>query len=298
MSLLSFLFGCKPGNPYHKEDGQWYYDKFIITDVRGTLIPLNKRFAKDDAQGLYRGAAIAGSDAETFEALDEHYAKDGKQVYYCDTYRESKDYFYSKHNRIIVAGHADPASFQLLEGGYGKDRNMAYSEGVPFKVKDVSSFQVLTSGFTKDKLQAYYYEQPVEGSDGASFECVDSHYGKDKARVYYCFLDHADPDRPSTPKSLPIPSADPSSFQVLQDGYSKDTLNLYYNNLRVASNALPLQILGNGYARVKTSVFYNGKPVNNADPESFRIADPLAEDTEKRDAYDKSANFKLGKKVR
>ena len=67
-------------------------------------------FASSPEGGYYRGSLVESSDGASFEALDEHYARDKARVYHCDVYRKGQDYYTVKYKRIDVAKAADAAS--------------------------------------------------------------------------------------------------------------------------------------------------------------------------------------------
>ncbi|MBC7904339.1 MAG: DKNYY domain-containing protein [Gemmatimonadaceae bacterium] len=294
--FFSFLSGCSIGNPYKKKNGKWFYDDYEIPDVKGKFQPLNNRCAKDDSTGFYRGSTGFESDGRSFAALDIHYAKDARRVFYCDTYRDGQEYFFYKHNRINTIREADAASFVLLDGSYAKDKNLVFCGGVPFPVADIASFEVLENGFTRDKVQGYYNEKPVSGSDGKTFTSVASHYAKDVKNVYYCFLDFNNPDAVSKISCSVIPGARPDSFQVLEGGYAKDDQHVFFNKNQLSINADGFELLTRGYARSGNAILYDGIAVKNADAATFSVVEPLTDDS--TDARDASGRFSAGKKIR
>ena len=221
MGILSFLLGCRARNPYYKQKGTWYYDDRVINvTAADKFTPLNNRFARTIHAGYYRGSVIDSSDGPSFEALNEHYAKDKASVFYCDTYRKGQEYYTIKHNSIIKITNAEPGTFACLEQGYAKDSKNVYYEGYAFPVKDVAGFQVLDYGFAKDHYTGYFEQKSVAGSDGESFTVVDSHYAKDKKSVFYCSINRDEPNAPRI-VSLLIKGADAATFVLATDSTGK-----------------------------------------------------------------------------
>src|SRR6476661_2142452 len=114
MGLFSLLFGCKKPEHYHLTNGVWYFKETAMPIQPGNdFKSINNTFAADDIHGFYRGEVIRESIGKTFTALNEHYAKDEKHVYYCDTYRKGEEYYYLKHNKVLML-KADPNHSKLL----------------------------------------------------------------------------------------------------------------------------------------------------------------------------------------
>ncbi len=209
VGLLSILFGCgvkEKESPFQKKDGAWYYYSTLIAEA----------------------------DADTFQVLSPHYAKDRNRVYHCDTYRESQDYFTTKKSRVTVLERADASSFRPLEHGYARDRAQVYFEGVAFPVKDIETFQLIDYAFARDRASGYYHQRPVPGSDGATFAPLDDHYSKDAKNVFYSFLEPA-PGEPLR-KHVRIAGADAASFVVLDptaEPDAKDRNHTYRKGKRV-----------------------------------------------------------------
>ena len=216
IGLLPLLHGCDA--PYEKKDGAWQYDGHRIHVKQANAFkPLKGPFAKSPEGGYYRGSLIGDSDGVSFEALDEHYARDKARVYYCDTYRKGQDYYTVKYNQIDVLKSADAASFRVIKDGYARDANQLYYTGTRLAVKDLESFAVLDYDYAKDKFVGYYQRNPVAGSDGASFTALNSSYAKDKAFVYYSVIERGEPNAPGVPRSVRVDGANPATFELLPD---------------------------------------------------------------------------------
>lgn len=219
LGLLSWLFGCNPKEPYQQRNGVWHFEGQPMALKPGErLTPLTGVFAKTEQHGYFRGWPMHGSDGRSFEALSPNYAKDRQQVYYCDTYRDSQDYFISKRLQVSVL-KADAGSFRYLKDNYARDKAGVFYKGKAFTVKDLDSFELLEYPYARDRVSGYFHQTPVAGSDGSSFAVIDSRYSKDRGYVYYSHYDLA--GKPA-PKSIRLEGALVDSFQGLESGYAKD----------------------------------------------------------------------------
>ena len=266
MGLLSFLFGCGESKSlFEQKDGAWYYHTTLIE----------------------------GADAKSFQVVSVHYAKDKDRVYHGDTYRESRDYFITKHSRVKVLDGADPASFRYLDREYARDKAAMFFEGVSFAVKDIESFELLDYGFARDRISGYYHQKPVPGSDGSTFVVVDSSYSKDAKQVFYSVLEPRgrDPVRRITQ----VKGAQPGSFTALEEGYASDAAQVYYRGELLTKDAPSFKMLQYGYAKTATQVYYSGKPVAGADAGTFATLDRV---TETADAQDRGATYQQGRRTK
>jgi hypothetical protein len=233
-SLLSLLFGCDSGAPYRKKDGAWYFkDERLDAPASARLTPLGDTFAKGAGRVWYRAMSVDGADERTFAALDAHWAKDVRRVYYCDTYRKGQEYYLIKHDRVRVLDGADAATFRVLAQGYARDARAVYHDGAPMAVRDVASFEPLDYGFARDRVTGYYLQEPVPGSDGSTFAIVDNHYAKDAAHVFYSDVNLDEAGSPPAPRTVRLADADPASFVALDYGYGKDAHAVYHHGARV-----------------------------------------------------------------
>ena len=270
VSLLSFLFGCNAPDKselFQKKDGSWYY----------------------------RDEVIAGSDAQSFEALTEHYAKDKNHVYYCDTYRSSQDYFTTKRNRIQIIERAEPSTFKYLKDGYARDKANMFFEGAFFAVKDIDSFQILDYSFAKDRISGYYMRVEIAGSDGGSFISLDNHYSKDKDRVYYSDIEPGNSNAPPAAKTIVLQGAVAGSFDIIDINYAADAKHVYYKSNVLTDAVHDFQVLQYDYAKTKKRVYYRGTPISQADAPSFTILDTPNDSADARDQY---SLYNQGKKIK
>jgi hypothetical protein len=226
LGFLASLAGCRADSPYHVKDGSWYWkDDRLDVPASAALKPMNGSFAIANGRGYFRADQIADSDGATFQALDDTYAKDARQVWHCDTYRKSQEYWLVKRTRATVIAGADPSTFRLLTQRYTRDASRIYFEGVAFPVRDPATFEVLESSYARDRVTGYYMREVVPQSDGATFEALSNHFAKDKTHVWYSDI-NVD-NGPGVVENLPLPNADPATFVVIDGDYGKDAKRVY-----------------------------------------------------------------------
>ena len=271
LGIFSLLFGCgsKDKAPGHE-------------------------FSVADGVVQYRDETIEGADPQSFQPLDDHYAKDARQVYYASTYRVSQDYFTTKRARVRVVEGADGASFRLLRGGYARDARRIYFEGAAIEVEDVDTFELLDYGFARDRVRGYYMEEPVPGSDGSTFVVLDSHYAKDAEHVFHCDLEPGVDGSPPSRVTVHLEAGDPASFVPLDSGYAKDAGQAYYRGRVIALDPDSFSVLYFDYAKSSSRVFYRGDIVEGAEAATFAVVEQPSGDF---DAQDASATYSLGKRM-
>jgi hypothetical protein len=146
--ILYFLKGSQTG--YVKKNGDWTWVtideshgkrlQWIEGIDQNTFTVLkNKSFALDQNQVYFKGRKINHASPDGFLPLtdDEYgYAKDNNHAFFND--------------EVII--HADPATFEVIEFPYSKDKNDVYCGTLPMKLsrEDVRSFRVTND----DKLMA------------------------------------------------------------------------------------------------------------------------------------------------
>ena len=291
MGLLSFLFGCGDKEPpYHKRDGQWYFQKTPLTIVSdASVTPLAPEFANIDGAVYYRSTKIDSAEHASFTVLDKHYAKDATHVYWCDTYRKGQDYYLIKYDRVFTIDGADAASFDVLSQDYARDTRRVYYEGESVRGADAATFEVLEIPYARDAQRGYFHRAPIVNSDGRSFVVVSTNFAKDSTHVFYSRFDTA-----NVPQSVVIPGAQPATFVALDFGYASDSGHQYYDATILSDAKLPLIVFEtSGYARIGTVVYYRGARVPGADGASFALRTMPSSDS--GDAFDAHQWYESGK---
>ncbi len=256
------LARCSSG--YGTKNGKPTFNGKEITDE--SFIVLSKEFAKDSATAYYKEYPFQYADVATFEAVDEHYAKDKNKVYYCDEYREGQNYYMTKRQTISELKNVDPTSFVSLQNGYGKDNKQAWFEGRAFAVKDVSTITSLDRNFATDDAQAYINCKPIRGSDGKTFQLIDRNFAKDTNHVYYYAFDGESNYQVCT---LPC---DKQTFKIIDDRYSKDKDHVFFLGFTIqGADAGSFQVLKSGYSKDANAVYFQSKKISGVHPASFQV---------------------------
>ena len=278
------------GNSYSKDKNHIYYEKKIIknADIESfvLILPenLHGEYAKDKNRVYYLGRELEGVDPESFQHVNSIIRKDKKNVYY---------------NEKIIEG-ADPETFQEIEGAsFYKDKNRAYYGvyGVQTMDVDIKTFKILNFYYSKDKKNVYYEDKKLETLDPKTFEVIDYSYGKDKNGVYYIDypldldINHIKTEadiitdgKKTYYDNKELKGINQQEWENLGGGYSKDRDSIYYTGEKIinsdAGSAETIQeslkeecTLNYGWSdhiRDKNYVYYRGKIVEGADPETFK----------------------------
>jgi hypothetical protein len=264
--LLTIVLTCGCTG-YTEKDGKTYYDGNEL-GTNGLQV-LNKDFAKDSVNCYYHELLIDSADAATFVALDDFYAKDKRNVYYCTDYSYLNTPFLSwepskERRNAEILEIADPASFMSLGYGYAKDKSRAYFDGKKFKVRNAETLKALSKDFLSDSEVAYFKTKPVIGSDGKTFQLLDTAfegYARDSKFVYFF-----------NPDGVKIIPCQASTFIKLKAYFSKDDQSIYFRERKIKDADLnTFAILDERFSRDKTHVFFNEKVITGADPTTFTI---------------------------
>ena len=145
---------------------------------------LNAIYARDRRFIYYLGGKAKGIDRESFEVLDrgevpstgrrpdgvEHkgYARDRSSVYF-------HDMLCGKPRAIR---HADPATFEVLDAAdsISRDKNSVFWEERRTKGADPASLEVLGGGYYRDRVRVYYAERALPEADRDTFTVVDANH--------------------------------------------------------------------------------------------------------------------------
>lgn len=188
-----------------------------------------------------------GYDSETFERIDQSYAKDKNHAYL--------------HN-IVIEG-ALPESFEVVGEGYAKDALHVFFERELVPGADPASFvlgkkpkkEFFAIVLAHDNKDYYYCSTPLHVADYESFKLVKDGWYIDRKQVYYeGFL-----NRELNKRRMPI--ADYDSFRVLNERYACDDKCVYYTDTIVAdADPSTLRVIKdqNVLAQDKYCVYYEG----------------------------------------
>lgn len=218
-------------------------------------------------------------------------------------YKFGKD----KH-RVFYAGKeipkADPETFEVLKGGYAKDRNRAYH--VSFGIReitevDVVSFEALNRDFAKDQNHIYRESAKISNEPSnfrlianSGFADMITYYEMNGEIYVYDGMD----------KEKLIPTTSTTTFAVLNGGFSRDEHGAFcFANTITLADLSTLQTVSRNYARDSVRVYYCDDHygtsfrsvftvIEGADPSSFHV--PNA-DMAPYNGQDKNHKYVFGK---
>lgn len=257
--VISFV-KCSSG--FTKKGDKVYYNG---EEIGKDFVILNDQFAKNDSSAYYKMKSISEADVPSFEALNENYAKDKTNVFYCDEEREVKNFFMTKRQGVYILEGADAPTFKMIASqsfGYAKDKKRGYINGRAFDVKDVASLELIDNIFLKDKYQVYCYRVPVQGSDPASFQNIGEYYYKDKNRIYTF----------KNGNEMVIVPCSPVSFAIIEYPYSKDATNVFHVEHKISgADVATFKKLENEYSKDNFSAYFEDKKIDGADAATFEV---------------------------
>ena len=228
-------------NQYHKKDGK------VIYVMDGNFFSLG-------------GAEIEGADPDTFEVIDQSYAKDINTLYY-----DGKPVVGTSPNSVM------PVMSELQKTSV----NSGYL---------ISDGKVLCSG------------EVIEGADLESFSYLLGHYAMDKHYIYH-FIDDKIP-RKAVPTVIinagdeyiqhaeqilchgKVISNQAHSFEIINDEYSKDSLHVFSRGeILDGVDAQSFVILCDYYRKDKNQAYYFNYPILKSDPATFKVlSDVISKD--------------------
>jgi hypothetical protein len=226
---------------------------------------LSYGFSRVDKNIFYYGKIMQNVDAESFMVLDENFCKDKTQVFYHNTYRESKDYFTSKQHYIVQLDNADAFTFSVLGYGYAKDTSTAWHKEKQFEVSDIQSLNAVDLMIVKDKNHVYVEGKKVAGCDGASFERINNFYARDNKRYYHISGDMIE-------FRLKPVDCDYKTYELLDYTYSRDKNNVFYNGEKIpGASSFSFQLINPPYSKDHQYIFYENSILVKADPATFEL---------------------------
>ncbi|GAB3937908.1 hypothetical protein GCM10028804_60260 [Larkinella terrae] len=101
--------------------------------------PYYFNYISDTTNLFYQDRQLIGADHETFEILNDDYARDERTVYFKD--------------KPLPTG--DAGSFAVLSGGYAKDQNQVYYLGNVLKKADPATFKIVENVYEQDAADAH-----------------------------------------------------------------------------------------------------------------------------------------------
>lgn len=157
---------------------------------------------------------------------------------------------------------ADPASFRIEAfAEWASDRDHVFYKGRVLGRVDQPSFSARSAELAADRYSVWLNETSVEGADPASFRLLDHRYAVDDRRAYY--------------GATPFEACDLPSLRVIGEGidaFAIDEACVFAGSFRVpVQDRASFALLGAGYARDATGVYWLKYRVEGADPQSFHV---------------------------
>jgi len=194
----------------------------------------------------------------------------GLVIYWIDEEKQEEKRRQAEEEKV------DPATFQILNADYTKDKNNVWFNGVMLSRDtqvqiDTSTFQLLGCNYAKDKNNVWLKDVILSKADPITFQILKHSFAKDKNKVWQF-------DRI-------IHGVDSATFQLLDyghpsDGYAKDKNNVWHTfsttDYDIDSGGYPtkehfvlikadpatFQLLEDKYAKDKNNVWRYGKIIN------------------------------------
>ncbi|PHR98832.1 MAG: hypothetical protein COA78_25590 [Blastopirellula sp.] len=226
------------------------------------------------------GADVEGADPDTFDVIDQSYAKDINNVYY---------------NGKPVAG-ANPSSVTLVTSVLASEINENSAN----------------SGYLISDGKVFCYGEVIEGADPTSFSYLLGSYAMDKDYLYY-FIDIKIP-RKAIPTAMPnandgylrhgeqvlyhgvVISSEASSFNVINDEYAIDASHVYSHGVIVEGMVSDgFAVISPYYRKDKNQAYYFNTPIPDSDSDTFEVLNDAISKDQRNLYYD--GNIVENKKV-
>jgi hypothetical protein len=161
---------------YAKDKNFAYYKGKIIrgADTRSFRSILDY-YAVDDYGAFYKDKKIKGADGKTFQVIEKGpYARD------------KFDYYYNSCKMNV----SDLPTFQILDESWSKDKQFCFIQAMSdtvfrYPLRESYSFELLDGGYAKDKYQVYFFGVIVKEADPSTFKVSGVGKAKDKN---HCFI--------------------------------------------------------------------------------------------------------------
>lgn len=119
----------------------------------GELVHLAGKYSLGKENVYYDGYILEGADVNSFQVIDDYYAKDRFSVFI--DFRP-------------ISG-ADPETFEVLGHGYSKDKNNAYYKYDQIPGAIPASFKVLNTNYGADSASVYFKGEILSGISPSEF---------------------------------------------------------------------------------------------------------------------------------
>jgi DKNYY family len=221
---------------YARDKSHVYYTGHPIPGADSASFELLNRpdFGKDKFHVYQRERPISDDPAH-FALLDADLSKDSGAVYWSDGHVLSNDpthfviisnndhYLFTKDSRTVwVNGKpiegADPATFQVLTGGYSRDDHQMFYFADQITDADMASFRTLESPYAVDVKHAYWMGKTIAGADPGTFRVLNADFecSADQTHAYYRQTVIANTDPNTFPPGRAVTRCDETSVSFAQ----------------------------------------------------------------------------------
>ncbi len=206
------------------------------------------------------GVDVEGADPDTFDVIDQSYAKDINNIYY---------------NGKPVAG-ANSSSVTLV------------TSGLTSVLASELNKNSANSGYLISDGKVFCYGELIEGADPTSFSYLLGSYAMDKDYLYY-YIDIKIP-RKATPAAMSdandqyirhgeqvlyqgeVISNEANSFEIVNDEYAKDAVNVYSHGGIVEGMVSDgFTVISPYYRKDKNQAYYFNTPIPESDSDTFKV---------------------------
>ena len=277
-------------NDFAKDKNNIYYqgEKIEKIDPKSAKI-FGSHFVKDEkiVFDAYEKKELKDVDIKTLKSVGDYYFKDKNNAYF---------------DMKKIDEKVDLETFVYLEDFYAKDKNNLYFREQKVKGVSPNNFKFLTSlssvpdniiksgndfylvyeNDSNEKIYAKKMDFPI---DNDTFESFSMRVYKDKNNFYY--YDETDDIKKGKTLIKFKNEVDIKTLKFLKEKngeksneYIKDEKNVYYVDeenveIKKIENAdyKTFQVIEYLYAKDKNNVYYQGKKLNNVNPNHFKIVE-------------------------
>jgi hypothetical protein len=214
------------------------------------------------------GVAIEGADPDTFEVIDDAYARDAHHVYYngkpitganpnlvaLDANTRDTGYIISD-DKVFCYGElikgVDTASFTYLFGSYAMDKDYIYYY-IDIKIPRTTTPKMISNtnhAYIQHGEQIFYHGEAIS-NQASHFTIINDEYAKDSVNVFS--------------RGKIIEGMDAQTFTILTPYYRKDKNQAYYFDTPIpGSDAATFKVLNDAITKDKNHLYYNGNIIEN-----------------------------------
>ena len=251
--ICSLLVGCIFNSPNihsatavdRTKSNQFYFQKDkVVYVISGNFFSVG-------------GRDIEGADPETFEVLDNTYARDKNYVYFLDRKIDNLSPIQVAAVPAFIAPNLKPEKYPssyLL-----KTPESVYYMDTLIVGATPDTIEALWGLYFRDAHNLYYSSDIITPINGeiSSVDSVQTQYLRMANAMYY--------------KGNKL-NANPSTFILINDKYSKDHQSVYYDGVNLKGVDAPsFNILSAYFTLDRNAAYYFNKPVYNSTPETFEI---------------------------